>query len=198
MTRGRSKRLALVGAICIAGCGLAGCIRDRLDPPEASVTTLRLVRGLKTDPLAVGPFTASGAARAHEQRIVIRGSTVSPGNGRSFSQYLREALIADLAAGGYYDPAATTRIEAELTENRASENLSDGTASLAATFTVLRDGRPIYVKSHRAQIEWNSNFIAAIAVPSAFRHYSALHSQLVQELLGDPAFQEAVRPSPPA
>ena len=66
-------------------------------------------------------------------------------------------------------------------------------AGLAGFVGDLCDGKAVYDKELAVDDRWESSFVAAIAVPAAFNHHSALVQKLAGKLLDDPAFRAAVR-----
>ncbi|WP_052216008.1 hypothetical protein [Sphingomonas sp. ERG5] len=183
------SRLTLLASFTLLG----GCVHDKMTEAQPSIAAMKAANGFEMIPLAVGPVVSSPADASFDRSIVIRGSTMSPPSGR-FSLYLREVLITELRAAGRYDPTSPTIVSAVLTENRASEGFKQGTGVSAATFRVTRDGQTIFEEPIRAEVDWTSSFIGAIAIPAAFRTHSSLSNTLVAKLFADPGFRAAVAP----
>ena len=59
---------------------------------------------------------------------------------------------------------------------------------------VTRSGQQRYAKELVAHAEWESSFLAAVAVPLAAAHYQGLYRQLVGQLVSDPDFRRALAP----
>lgn len=178
-----------------AGIGVAllltGCISTAIDEVPASLETLQVLRQADIPPLALGSFTV---AKGLDARIVnIRGSTMHPVRGSTFAVFLGETFATELRTAGKLDPQAPLVLSGELTESRASENLSSGKASLGATLTLSRAGRPVFSKPYRVATQWGSDFIGAIAIPDAFRNYNSLYALLVRQALSDPELIAAIK-----
>jgi hypothetical protein len=180
-------RLALIMSLLALG----GCVHEKMAEAQPSVATIKAAQSFDMMPLAVGPVVASPADAAFDRHIVIRGSTMAPPTGR-FSSFLRETLIAELRAAGRYDPESHMIVSAVLTENSASEGFKQGTGVELATFRVTRDGQTIFEGPIRAEVNWPSSFIGAVAIPNAFRTHSSLSNTLVAHLFADTGFQAAV------
>ena len=171
---------------------LAGCT-ERMAPPEASIASVNSLRSFDLAPVAVDPFTATGAALQHDSGVTVRAARFTPPKGTGWSGWLHDSLVAQLTAVGRHDPNSPIRIGGTIVENRSGEGFSDGRAVLAARFTVRRDGKLIYDKVQRADIDWRSHIIGALAYMSAQQHYTALYAKLLETLFADPEFQSAVR-----
>lgn len=186
--RGRATVLAIGTALL-----LSGCVSMAVDELPASLETLQVLRAADIPALALGSFTVSKGLAARS--INIRGSTMHPAKGSNFADFLGETFGTELRAAGKLDPSAPLVLSGELTENKAGENLSSGTASLGATMTLSRGGKPVFSKAYRAETKWKSDFIGAIAIPDAFRNYNALYAALVRQTLSDPEMIAALKRS---
>ncbi len=186
------RRRAQAAALAIGVALLtSGCVSMAVDEIPASIETLQVLRAAEIPALALGPFTVAKGVDARS--INIRGSTMHPVKGSNFAVFLGETFATELRAAGKFDPAAPLTLAGELTESRASENLSSGTGSLGATLIVLRGGKPVFAKAYRVETRWKSDFIGAIAIPDAFRNYNALYAALVRQALSDPDMIAALK-----
>lgn len=180
-------RLVLVASLLALG----GCVHEKMAAAQPSIATIKAAQSFDMVPLAVGPVIASPADAAFDRHIDIRGSTMAPPTGR-FSSFLRDTLIAELRAAGRYDPESRTIVSAVLTENSATESFKRGTGVEVATFRVHRNGQTLFEGAIRAEVEWPSSFIGAVAIPNAFRTHSSLSNTLVAHLFADANFRAAV------
>ena len=182
--------LALI-TMSLFGCGVAA----KMAPPTASVETVENLRAAKLAPATTGTFEIApgkneALAAKYSQRM--RGSTITPESG-SFSQHLKEQIVADLKAAGLYDPKSGIVIEAQLTDIMVDAgNPAPGVARLAARFTVTRAGKREYDKELAVDDEWKSSSLGAIAIPAAMNHYAALYKALAAKLFEDPEFHGAL------
>lgn len=121
----------------------------------------------------------------------MRGSTVTPNDG-TFSNDLRNVLVADLKAAGLYDESSDAVITGQLTDSQVDAAIGTGTGRLAARFTVTRGGRKAFDKEIVADAKWESSFIGAVAIPMAMQQYSGLYQALAGKLFADPEFRAAL------
>lgn len=169
----------------------SGCT-ERLAPPEASISSINSLRSFDLAPVAVDSFSVTGPALAREGGVSVRAGRFTPPKGMGWSGWLHDSLVTQLAAVGRHEPNSPIQIGGTIIENRSGEGFSDGKAVLAARFTVTRDGRLVYDKPHRVDIDWRSHFIGMLAYEAAHRHYTALYPKLLEQLFADPEFRAAV------
>ena len=186
-------RIARLGAIALMGSLLFGCAAVKLPAPTASADTVQQLRSATPAPLQAGKFALAAGKDAGMDKIQggLRGSTVEAQSG-SFSQYLKDQLLAELKAAGVYDERSTTVIEAQLTDSKLDAAIGTGTGRLAARFTVTRDGRKVYDKELSVSESWDSSFVGAVALPEAINRYGSFYRKLIAELFKDPEFRKAV------
>ncbi len=180
-----------LGGLLLAA-SLNGCIHGPVDEIGPSFETVKLVRSANFQPVALANFTVSPSQAAFSKRINIRGSTMGPPKGADFAAFLKQTFETQLTAAGRFDATAPISISAEMTKNRAVENMSKGSAQIAATFTVMRGEEKRFSRSYEVENLWKSEFIGALAIPEAFRQYNELYGQLIQKVLSDPEFTAAL------
>ena len=186
-----TRRFALAGMLLTTGCAQITMV-----PPQPSMENTQALRGSPLAPAQVGVFTLeAGKPAVMDRRHALRGtnSVQSPIQG-SFAQYLRESLVVELDAAGLLRPGAQTVITGTLLHSTVDPAMGTGTASLQARFVVTRSGQQRYAKELVAHAEWESSFLAAVAVPLAAAHYQGLYRQLVGQLVSDPDFRRALAP----
>jgi hypothetical protein len=186
-------RVARLGAIALMGSLLFGCAAVKLPAPTASADNVQQLRSAAPAPLQAGKFALAAGKDAGMDKIQggLRGSTVEAQSG-SFSQYLKDQLLAELKAAGVYDERSTTVIEAQLTDSKLDAAIGTGTGRLAARFTVTRDGQKVYDKELAVSESWDSSFVGAVALPEAINRYGSFYRKLIAELFKDPEFRKAV------
>jgi hypothetical protein len=121
----------------------------------------------------------------------MRGSTVTPNDG-TFSNDLRNVLVANLKAAGLYDESSDAVITGQLTDSQVDAAMGTGTGRLAARFIVTRGGRKAFDKEVVADAKWESSFIGAVAIPMAMQQYGGLYQALAGKLFADPEFRAAL------
>lgn len=190
----RDRRFGLAALAVAASLQFAGCASVTLPAASGSASNVEKLKAVGAQPLSVGEFKAApGMATAADRGLSIRGSnSISPTQG-SFALQLREQLAAELKAAGLDAAGAKVVISAVVTDNQLEAGLSKASGRLAARFQVRRDGQLAFDKELVAASEWESSFMAAIAVPEAFNRYGALYQSLIGKLIDDPDFRIAVK-----
>ena len=170
---------------------LSGCLSVPNIPYQSSVRNSSVLMAGGYAPMQVGAFNASAGVENHT--LNVRGANSLSGSKRdgTFSTYLQEALQSELATAGLLDPASGIVITGTLLQNQLTAGVSTGTSVLSARFVVTRDGKTVYDRVLTANHNWESSFMAAVAVPAAFDNHVATVQQLVGKLLEDPDFKRA-------
>lgn len=179
------KSFVCLGAVLsVTGC--ANIVVPAPQPTAANVTAAKkLPQAVK-----MGTFKAASTLSASaDQSISVRGSnTLKAPAGQGFSGYLRDVLATDLRAAGKLDEGSPIAISGELTQSELDAGMSVGTGKLSARLLVTRNNTVCLDKSLTASSQWESSFMAAVAVPTAFNQYSALFPELAGKLLKDADF----------
>lgn len=179
-------------AVCFLSTLLSGCVQMTMGPHQATLQNIELLKKPEILPMNVGTFGLSpGKDPAININVSIRGSTLSPANGASLSEYLKDAVSAELKAAGKYEPGSNLVIKGLLTESQVDAPIGTGTASLGANFTMTRAGAVVYDRTHQVNATWPSAFIGAEAIPTAVNEYTSLFKKLIARLFEDKEFQMA-------
>lgn len=187
----RTRRRFLPACLALIALALSGCISTPAPRYNPSVANSSLM--LQHRPIAdVGPFTA--AAGVENRALSMRGSRLQGGSDGTYATYLRDAVIAELQVAGGYVPGSRVRIDGELTHNSLNvAGIKVGSAEVGARFIVRREGVVVYDRSLKANHEWDSSFIGALAIQAGIDNYGTTVQKLIGQLLADPAFIEATR-----
>lgn len=190
----RFGRLGLVAIATAATLQFAGCASVTLPAASGTAGNVEKLKASGAQAMTVGDFKAApGKANDADRGVSVRGSnSLSPAQG-SFALQLRDQLSAELKAAGLDAPGAKVAISATVTDNQLEAGLSKGMGRLAARFQVKRDGQMAFDKELVSSSEWETSFVAAVAVPDAFNRYGALYQNLVGKLIDDPEFRAAVK-----
>lgn len=184
----RTARIALVAGL---GAMLLGCASQMVQP-TATPSTVQSLRTANLTSARAGTFAlAPGKDGGLDKSVSMRASSLEPRTG-SFSQDLRDRIVAELKASGLYDDASSAVIDAQLTESSVDTGISQGNARLAARFSVTRDGKRVFEKELVVESVWESSFIGAVAIPAAKRGYEGLYPALANKLFADPDFRAAL------
>lgn len=172
---------------------LSSCAMSALPPPAANFESIQAARTSNLPAMAIGDFTPGpGDPTAMDKRVTVRaGVQAAPGG--SFAKYLGDTVAAQLKAAGKLDPASPLKLSAVVVDTHVDSALPKAHGSLAAHFTLTRDGKPVFDKVLSVESDWDSNLLGGIAIPDAFLHYNALFATLTTKLLSDPEFAAAAR-----
>ena len=185
-----SKQLLLIASI-VSVLGLSACSTPA--PPYAvSIPNVQTLKNATTSGIAVGEFTAQASA-ANNESISIRGNPMVSAQG-TFSKYLQSALVQELTEARLLDPKSNVQIAAVLLKNDISAaGFITASAEIEARFSVTNSGTVTFDKVKRATVEWDSNFLGAIAIPRAQQNYPGLVMALLKELYADKDFATALK-----
>lgn len=161
--------------------------------PEPPLCSVQQRPGHRRSSLALGDFTTSANRATAADHLSLRANGLASPYQDSFVEYLREALKAELDNAGVRDEAAGLRIHAHLQESVVDiSSGSTGRAVVQARF-VLSDPLGVqYDKVIRVSHEWESSYIAAIAVPTGARNYAAAIQKLIGTLFSDADFRRVM------
>lgn len=184
------KKILLL-VISVAALGLTACSTPA--PPYAvSIPNVQAIKSAASSSLAVGEFGAQGSA-ANNESISIRGNPMVSASG-TFAKYLQNAIVQELTEARLLDPNSTMKITAVLLKNDISAaGILTASAEIEARFAVTKVDKTVFEKIKRARIEWDSNFLGAIAIPRAQQNYPNLVSALLKELYADQDFVAALK-----
>jgi hypothetical protein len=188
------NRSLLAATLGVAALGLAACASLPMAPPQASLDNIQSLRAANLAPMRVGEFVAGpGRPKEMDRRISVRANTMAAPGG-SFARYLGDTIAAELNGAGTLDPKSDLVLSGVITDSHVESMSAVGKASLAARFTLRRGGKVVFEKTLSTKADWDSNFMAVVAVPDAFNHYTGLFRVLATQLFADPDFRAAARP----
>lgn len=184
----------LTFAVCILSVLLSGCVQMTMGPHQAQLQNIELLRKSEIVSMNVGPFALEKGKEADlNKNVSIRGSTLSPANDATFSDYLRDGIVAELQAAGKYDPASALVIRGWLTDSQVSAPADVGRGSLGARFNLTRAGTTVYERTLQVEAQWPSSFVGASAIPTAANEYTSLFKKLISRLFEDKDFLAEAR-----
>ena len=164
-----------------------------MPPPTANASTVEKLRTANLVPSAVGRFSLASGLNPEMDKLVggLRGASIHGTNG-SFSQQLKEVIVAELKASGLYDEKSKFQIEAQLMDSQLDAAIGIGTSRLAANFLVVKDDKCLFEKTFSVDSQWKSSFVGAIAIPEAINQYTVLYKALAEKLFDDKDFRDAL------
>jgi hypothetical protein len=176
-----------------AACALLSACAVALTPHQQTFDNVRLLQGDTIPPMALGKFgLAEGKPASMDKSLGIRAESVKPPEGLTFSGYLRQTLEAELTGAGKLNPSAPIVISGDLTRSNVSTSGENSRGALGARFYVTRSGSKVFDKELVVDGEWPSSFFGAEAIPTAMNHYNGFYPKLVNKLLSDSEFRQAV------
>jgi hypothetical protein len=179
--------------IILVALAAAGCANVPAPKYQPAIGNTEVLIG-EPAKIAVGTFTAAPGVPNRE--LSMRGANSIKGGGTdgTFSGYLHDAALVELQTAGRYDPHSDLLLTGVLTRNTLITGISEGSATVAARFTLLRDGRACLAKTLIARSQWPSSFLGAVAIPAAINNYPSAYQQLLGKLFTDPQFKGALEP----
>jgi hypothetical protein len=179
-------------ALCLGTITLSNGCTLMAPRYTASIDNVQKIKDADTQPVKVGTFEST-PGNGNANPISLRGSSLASPYDSSYSKYIAEALRQDLELAGKLAPDAKIEITGALQKNDISVPFSSGTGDLAARFIVKRAGETRYDQVKAIHDEWDSSFVAAVAIPRAQARYPVMVQKLLAELYADPAFIEALK-----
>lgn len=179
--------LALIAAGLAGGCSLVA------PKYTASLENVQKLKDAGDYRVRVGSFTSEpGAGNANP--ISMRGSRLASPYGGTYSEYLAEAIKQELSLAGRLAPEADLEVSGVLTKNDINVGgFVTGYGDIGARFMLKRAGQIRYDSVKTAHTEWDSSFVAAIALPRGQEEYPRLVQRLLESLYADPSFMEALK-----
>jgi len=116
---------------------------------------------------------------------VGRGTNVMSSPYTTFQEYLEKALTQNLILSNLYSENSNISIKATLLDNKLDTGLSVGTATVSANFKILENDTIKLDKRFQVYHTWDSNFVAAIAIPRTIDNYVIAMQKLVDKFLLD-------------
>jgi len=151
-----------------------------------------VLRAAGAAPVKIGPISKQPGAKQDVDSISLRlGKLDSPYG--TYTAYLQEALQQDFENARLLDANSLTEVSGVLLHNDVEAGVSTGTADVEARLRVAREGKVLYEQAKSAHVEWDSNFVAAIAVPRAQENYPKALQKLLGEFYKDPQFIAALK-----
>src|SRR5262249_31349699 len=119
--------------------------------------------------IAVAPNLPGGAA------LSLRGAKMVSPVGANYGDYIASALRQELELAKVFTPKSDTEITGTLLRNNINAggvSVNDG--QVEARFMVKRAGQLRFDKVKKAEMQWESSFAGAVAIPLAANNYTVL------------------------
>lgn len=168
----------------------SGCsIKSALYKPD-----FNSINELKT--LSIKPMTVQRGNSQNQKinEITLRSAKMVSSYGENFEDYLKISLEEHLMSANLFDKNSNLVITSTLLKNEVETGLvATGTADISANFTLKKDGKLIYDKTHTIHHEWESSFVGAVAIPNAVENYPIAIQKLINKLMTDNEFLIAIQ-----
>jgi hypothetical protein len=185
------KRLLLGGMIALSA--LAGCATNA-PKYNSDFDNVGKLRSADLAPARIGAITKDEKAKEDVDHVTLRGGALQSPYG-SYTAYLREALQEEFEDARLLDANSQIEVAGVLLKNTVDTGVSTGSAEVSARLNVKRAGTVVYEDTKSAHIEWDSNFVGAIAIPRANENYPKALQKLLGEFYADPKFLAALKKS---
>jgi hypothetical protein len=139
--------------------------------------------------------SAAAASGVNDRAVGMRGANMeSSSPDRTFSGYIRDAVVAELRAAGRYSESSDRQVAVELLRHDVSvAGVKTGHADLSARFRVEGKSGILFERVIEVRHVWPSSFMGAVAIRAGLDNYPTAVQRLVEALFADPGFQEALR-----
>lgn len=187
MNNARQLMVVVATAILVSGC--ASFTAPTYSPHYETIDRLR-----KNDieKMSIGEVRPRDP-NASVNKITLRGAMLTSPSG-TFASYLENAIRSDLMEMGLYDPKSTTRVDATILKNNIDvSGIRTGYGVMEINLTISKKGARAFEKAYLVNIEFESSFAGAVAVPKGQTEYPNLVRALLQKVYVDPEFIEAVK-----
>lgn len=171
--------------ICALFVGCAAVPAPNYSPLIDNVELLKKssVGTLKTGQFDVTPGMQGASA------MTLRGATMISPVGTHYGDYLTSALRQELEFAKLQNPQSKKEISGVLLKNNIDAGgLSTNAGQIEARFMVKNADQVTYDKVKKAELQWESSFAGAVAIPQAVNHYPLMVQKLLNSLFTDPDF----------
>lgn len=183
-----TKLIAVAAAMLL----FSGCAQLKAPAYSPDYAVVDGLKGLDIGNTAVGEFSPREPDAA-VNKVWLRAMRMESPNG-TFVQYLEDAIRHDLKEIGVYSPASTTVINATVLRNEIDlSGFSQGHGIMEVDVSVTKQNVVILDKTYRANTQFKSSFVGAVAIPNGQNAYPALVRELLKKMYMDPEFIAAVR-----
>ena len=124
----------------------------------------------------------------------LRGNSMISPVGKNYGDYLAAALQQELELAKLQNPQSRLEISGTLVKNNIDAGgLSTNAGQIEARFVVKRANQITYDKLKKAELQWESSFAGAVAIPLAANNYPLMVQKLLGSLFSDPDFINATK-----
>lgn len=176
----------LVPVTVLAACSFAA------PPYLPSVDNIQSLKTVSGAHAKVGTFEAQ-PGDTNRYPVTLRADSMRSPVGTSFAAYLSSAIQTELSIAGVLSSDPNIEVSGTLLTNEVSVGIGTGTGTMSARFIVKHGGEVSYDRVKTVKRDWESSFVAAIAVPRAVQEYPLVVQTLLAALYADPDFMLAIK-----
>jgi hypothetical protein len=181
------KRISIIGVILLS-LGLGGCSIVAA-PYQPSIENAQAMKRADLPKMNVG--TVLGNQK--NQSISLRGTKMNSATA-DYGSYIANALTAELKLANLYEPMSATVISGELLSHDINVgSFTTGTGVISMKFVISKSNTQVLEKTVSADIEFESSFMGAIAIPNGQMAYKDLVQSLIKTALSDPEIVAALK-----
>lgn len=178
------RKIIILLSLVLSACSL------QAPPYQVSMENVQAMKKASIEDLNVNKISSPKAL----DKISLRGSQMSSPVGNSYGEYLTKALEDELKLAKLWSGVSSTVISGEFLSNDIDvSGFSTGTGEASANFKVVRDDEIIFEKVISANIEFDSSFIGAVAIPNGQNNYVTLIQKIISNLINDNDFKKAFK-----
>lgn len=188
------QRIAAATGLAIAAVLATGCASPAPNYTPSVANAEAMKKALAGNPVRNGTISVApdlpGAAS-----VGIRADSMTSPVGSHFGDYISAALRQELEFAKLMNPQSNTEISGTLLKNNIDAGgFSTNQGQIEVRFVVRRNQDTRFDKVKRAEHQWESSFMGAVAIPAARNNYPVLVQKLIASLVSDPDFVTAVKP----
>lgn len=175
--------------VAVAGmCALfAGCAGPAPNY-TASIDNVELLKKSAIAPIKAGQVSVMPAMPG-ANAIGLRASSMTSPVGAHYGDYLASALRQELELAKLHNPQSPLEVSGQLLRNNIDAGgISTNEGQIEARFIVKRADLVTYDKVKKAELQWDSAFTGAVAIPLAASNYPLMVQKLLNSLFSDPEF----------
>ncbi len=179
-------------ALVMASGWLVGCA-GYAPAYSPSIDNVEQLKRSNLSPMNVGLVSVDSGLQGGRS-MGLRANTMLSPIGESYGDYIANALKKELELANLLDASGKTEISGQLLRNNIDAGgISSNEGQIEARFFVKKNQELRYDKVKKIEMQWDSAFAGAIAIPKAAQHYPLMVQKLITELFSDSDFVKAVR-----
>jgi hypothetical protein len=159
---------------------------------SGSRKNVEAIKNLGDIKIAVGKFS-DAENQDNKKQLSMRANTLTSPYGPTFASYIENAVRKELVLSGNFSDKSKITVSGILHKNNIDvSGFNIGSGICEVEFNVTKDALVVLNKKINQGHQWESSFVAAVAIPKAINEYSVLIEKLLNNLFTDREFIKAV------